>query len=211
MIEKAHDRDSVRVLIVEDVERLREMLLRALRDMEFVPTAVGSGETGLAAIKAQNFDIAVVDLNLPGMNGLEFCEQVHRVSEQTQLIILTGYGDLEAAQRAMRLDVVDFLTKPCALDDLEVSLARALRRRQAPGSAAAAPLQTAIFDESDEPGPEPRTMEEIERKHILEALARNDGNRAKTAEDLGISLRTLYYRLSAYERRGSYTRERDDW
>jgi DNA-binding NtrC family response regulator len=201
---KPIDGPSRRVLIVEDEPRLREVLGRAVREMEFIVDSVPSGEAAVACLEPAPHDIVVVDLNLPGMHGLDLCALVRSRWPTTQLIILTGYGDLDAAKKAMRLDVVDFLTKPCALNDLEVALDRALRRRRhhivARVEDEAIPADPAGADEAS-------TLDEVERRHILDALARHDGNRARAAEELGISVRTLYYRLSAYEKQGHYTRE----
>ncbi|MCA9310190.1 MAG: response regulator [Phycisphaerales bacterium] len=202
------------VLIVEDEPRLQDMLSRAVRDMEFEVRAASSGEAALHLLADAPSDIMIVDLNLPGMSGLEFCEQVRTRWPSAQCIILTGFGDLDAARKAMRLDVVDFLTKPCALGDIEVSLDRALRRHRngvVEGRVAAAPV--AIPDDLeacdlDVDAGDENTLEAVERRCILDALARHDGNRAQAAEELGISVRTLYYRLNTYEAQGHYRRDR---
>src|SRR5437763_5919123 len=120
-----------RVLVVEDEGRLRDMLQRAVRDMGFEITTVGSAEAGMRVLEDRTIDILIVDLNLPGMGGLEMLEIVHRRWPDMQAIVLTGFGDLDSAKRAMHMDAVDFLTKPCALGDLEVSLERARPRRVA--------------------------------------------------------------------------------
>lgn len=193
------------VLIVEDEARLREMLVRAVRVMGFAVRGAASGEEGLQALEQEATDVAVVDLNLPGMNGIDFCEQVRQRWPLTQMLVLTGYGDLEAAQRAIRLDVVDFLTKPCALGDLESALDRAMRRRRNHIIARAEEDgQTTVpaVEAATAKSPGGRTIEDLEREHILAALARNNGNRRATAKELGLSIRTLYYRLRVYEIRG---------
>jgi DNA-binding NtrC family response regulator len=200
------DEPSRRVLIVEDEPRLRDVLRRAVREMEFIVDAAPSAEAAVACLEAAPHDIVVVDLNLPGMHGLELCALVRSRWPTTQLIILTGYGDLDAAKAAMRLDVVDFLTKPCALSDLEVALDRALRRRR---HHIVARVEDEAIPADAVGAEEAATLDEIERRHILDALARHDGNRARAAEELGISVRTLYYRLSAYEKQGHYSRERN--
>ena len=197
------------VLLVEDETRLREMLTRAIHEMGFAPTAVGQAEAALRLMEARPFDILIVDLNLPGMGGLEFLEQVHARWPATQAIILTGFGDLNAAKQAIRLDVVDFLTKPAPLGELEVALDRARNRRlQAAG---VEPARTAEVSRamplgeeherasSGEPTP---SLEEMEQRHILAVLEKNNGNRTATAAELGISLRKLYYRLGQYQKQG---------
>src|SRR5690349_15039835 len=107
------------VLVVEDELRVRNMLLQALKEMGFAATPAPSAEAAARLLAQREFDILILDLNLPGMNGIEFLESVRRQHNAIQVIILTGFGDLEAARKAIHFDVVDFLTKPCALGALE--------------------------------------------------------------------------------------------
>jgi len=119
------------------------------------------------------------------------------------VIVLTGFGDLDAARKAIHLDVVDFLSKPCALGDLEIALDRARSR-----------LRKFSEPELPEPEEEPKleftpretspavSLEDVERQTILAALEKNNGNRNATAAELGISLRKLYYRLAQYQKQG---------
>ncbi len=184
-----------RVLLIEDESRLREMLLRAVTEMGFEAEAVGSGEAGVRLLGQKSFDTVIIDLNLPGIPGIELLELIHTRWPEIQSIILTGFGDLDAAKKAIRLDVVDFLTKPCSLAELESSLTRASARRLQAKDRAGRPAAAV-----EEDGP--MSLEELERKHILASLQRHDGNRAATAAELGISLRKLYYRLGEYQRMG---------
>jgi len=185
------------VLIVEDEPRLRELLERAIGSWEF---KVASARTAEEAIKlgAQAMpDIVLLDLNLPGMGGIELFEQLRARDKRLRVIVMTGFGDLDAAKQAIRLDVTDFLTKPCHLGELEVSLDRArkwLRR-----------IDTGRIETSttgDDSADAAATLEIMERRQILAALERNDGNRTATAIELGISRRTLQYRLSEYVEKG---------
>ena len=196
-----------RVMVVEDEARLRDMLQRAIGDMEFHVTVAGTAEAALNLLRDHECDIVLTDLNLPGMHGIDLCNKVRTTWPTTQLIILTGFGDLESAKAAIRLDVVDFLTKPCSLGDLEIALNRALRRRR--NHIVARPeidLQADVQQDADHD--RPRKLHEIEREHVMASLARHDGSRAAAAEELGISLRTLYYRLNEYQRLGFDVRHR---
>jgi len=189
------------VLIVEDETRLREMLVRVVKDMEFRAVQVPHAEAALSLLEREPFDIVLTDLNLPGLHGIELCNRIRQQWPTTQIIILTGFGDLDSAKSAIRLDVVDFLTKPCSLGDLETALNRALRRRMNhifPRAVVSIDAETQQDTQHDRP----RTLQEVEREYVLAALARHDGNRAVAAEELGISVRTLYYRLNEYERLG---------
>jgi len=187
----------LRVLVVEDESRLRDMLVRAITDMGFAASGVASAEAALRAFAERPIDIALLDLNLPGMSGMELLERLRRQHADVQAIVLTGFGDLETARTAMHLDAVDFLTKPCALGDLEVSLDRA-RSRLSRTSGASDPAS----DRLDHAAPAGSSLEAVERSHILSVLEKNHGNRAATAAELGISLRKLYYRLEQYQQEG---------
>jgi len=199
------------VLLVEDESRLREMLTRAIHEMGFVPTAAPQAETALRLLEQRGergFDILIVDLNLPGLGGMELLEQARARWPLTQAIVLTGFGDLDAAKQAIRLDVVDFLSKPCPLGELEVALDRARNRRLKaagvdPASVASARESAgpAVDEEPAETAAAP-SLEELEQRHILAVLEKNHGNRTATASELGISLRKLYYRLGQYQKQG---------
>lgn len=205
--------EDVRVLLVDDEPRLRDVLTRAVKGMGFAASSVGSAEAALAQLAQQPADILLLDLNLPGMDGMNLLAQLRRDQPAVQVIILTGFGAMEAAQQAIRLDAVDFLTKPCGMGELERALSRAVARHRPPNVkprlAGLAPAEEdeEVFDEClpacpalpDGVGPGPDApLAEVERFHILRALQTCEGNRRAAAKQLNISLRTLYYRLREY-------------
>jgi DNA-binding NtrC family response regulator len=196
---------SRRVLIVEDEKRLREMLHASVTEMGLQPTAAASGEIALKLVNQQTFALALVDLNLPGISGMDLCERLHQDKPDMQIIILTGFGDLDSAKRAIRLQVVDFLTKPCGMDDLENALNRARLRwldrwaveamSQPATPTPASAVAPVIVDPQSQ-----RSIDDMERELILAALSRHNGNRQEAAAELGISVRKLYYRLQQYQK-----------
>src|SRR5580704_6765056 len=189
---------DVKVLVVDDEGRLRDVLTRAIASWGFLVSGARSAEEALKLAQSTKFDVSIVDLNLPGMSGIEFFEKLRTDQPDHQVIVLTGFGNLEAARASIRLDVVDFLEKPCPLGELEKSLHRATQRLVRPMP------QHLIPAESEPPADdEPmQKLEDVEREHIISALRRNDGNRTATALELGISRRTLQYKLSEYHRQG---------
>lgn len=220
--EPALPADQASVLVVEDEPRLRELLVRAIPDMGFPVVGARTAEDALRAMTTKPCSIMIADLNLPGMDGLTLIEKVRASWPLTQVIVMTGFGDLESAKRAIRLDVVDFLTKPCHLGELEQSIERARQRLPRPAlpaiqasAAAQAAEQKRLTDRlatmgkeaddelqrvaaesgNDESG-KPLTLEELKRRHILESLKRNNNNRAAAAAELGMSVRSLYYHLA---------------
>lgn len=190
------------VLVVEDEARLRDILVSAIPDMGFSCRAVRSGEDALERMASgESAELLLVDLNLPGINGLEFLERVYEQWPSTCAVVMTGYGDLPTAQRAIRLDVADFLTKPASLGDIERALERA-RQVYWRRAGVAAPEIADLDDERSQSPPDSQSLAALERQHILAILDRHQGNRAATAAELGISLRTLYYRLAEFQRDG---------
>ncbi len=208
------------VLLVEDEKRLRDMLNTVVHEMLFRCTPVGSAEAALRQLEQKPFDIILLDLNLPGMNGMELFNIIRKRWPEIRVVVLTGFGDLAAAKQAIHLDVVDFLTKPAALKDIELALTRAREKRLESWQPAAPPkavLEEVEKEEDDEPaatGPvpvvlprqgatdAPKSLDDIERDSIITALHRHNGNRTEAAAELGISVRKLYYRLVEYQKQG---------
>jgi DNA-binding NtrC family response regulator len=185
---------NARVLIVDDEPRIRELLLDLCPDLGLVPAAARSAEEAIRMVEQSPPDILILDLNLPQMPGLDLLERLRTTHPHAPVIILTGFGDLAAARRAIHLNVTEFLTKPCHLRDLELALDRARR---------ALPPRVAPIEPSPPPeGGDTMTLAESEYRQILAALRRNAGNRTAAAQQLGISRRTLHYRLTHYKSLG---------
>jgi DNA-binding NtrC family response regulator len=195
------------VLIVEDEPRMRDLLARAVAGWGFPVSAARSSEEALRSMDANPAHVVVLDLNLPGAGGMECFQAIRARRPSTQVIILTGFGDLDAARKAIELNVVAFLTKPCHLGELESALDRARKRLIEAGERELErmpipPEPAAESAPPPDPSDKPGTLQDVERQHILAALSRHNGNRAATAAELGISLRTLYYRLTEYQKKG---------
>jgi two-component system response regulator RegA len=193
-----------RVLIVDDEPRMRELLTRAVTGWGFEVFAAKSGEEAMRLAAEHPPHIALLDLDLPGLGGLETFKKLRERQPDLQGIVLTGFGSLDAARQAIHLDVVEFLTKPAPLGDLEHALDRAIRRL-APPLPTPPIIPDLMADPSDDASDAGQTLAEVERRHILETLSRNSGNRTATAAELGISRRTLYYKLAEYQRDGFLT------
>jgi DNA-binding NtrC family response regulator len=191
-------------LIVEDEKSLRDLLIRAVTEWEFSATPAWSGEEAVRLNQASPFDIAILDLVLPGVNGIETLDRLRESTPALQGIVLTGSASVEAARKAIHLDVVEFLTKPCNRGELEEAIDRARRRLPAILPAVNPGSQRALQASS--------TLEEVERHHVIAALERNKWDRRLTARELGISRKTLYNKIKGYrdlnanKRRRSVTR-----
>lgn len=110
--------DEGTVLIVEDEAIVRDSLRDWLKDTYQVSTAE-TGEEALNLVEKQDFDILIIDVRLPGKNGLQVLSEVKEAKPQTKCIVITAYPQLELAVEAMKLGAIDYLVKPVAPERLE--------------------------------------------------------------------------------------------
>ncbi len=118
------------ILVVDDEAGVRHALERALGKAGYEVTTAASGEDALRQIQLFTFDLALIDLKMPGMGGLAFLQELRQRSPQTVAIILTAHATLDSAIQALRLGAHDYLLKPFSLDDLLRSVREGLGKRQ---------------------------------------------------------------------------------
>lgn len=117
-----------KVLVVDDEADFRELMVKRLTRKKYGVSGASCGEDALALVKDRIFDVALVDLKMPGMDGLELLRQLRNVSPETEVIILTGHGSTETAVEAMKMGAYDYLTKPVDLQELQVLLEKAMEK-----------------------------------------------------------------------------------
>lgn len=140
--------NGLRILFADDEESLQELMRMELPRMGHSVTVCPDGENAVREAKAEVFDCLLVDLDMPGMNGIEVIRRVKEHSPETEAIVLTGKESLETAVAAMRYGACDYLTKPCRLSELQTLLARILDRR-----ATVKQLHAAKREHESVPGP----------------------------------------------------------
>ncbi len=118
--------DDKKVLIVDDDEMIRRQLGEALQRNFFNTMHAGSGEEALEIVQKEKVDVLLVDVKLPGMNGLELLRKVKVQSPTTEVIIITGFGNQEIAIQALRQGAIDYIEKPVVMDELNAALGRAI-------------------------------------------------------------------------------------
>jgi two-component system response regulator PilR (NtrC family) len=121
-----------RVLLVDDDETIRDTLYELLSEYYVCQTAE-TAEKAFARLEADEYDVVLTDISMPGLSGLELLGHVRQKFPDTPVIIISGIGDQEHAQGLIRLGAFDFLLKPFSLDLVEKSVRRAVefRKRQA--------------------------------------------------------------------------------
>jgi two-component system nitrogen regulation response regulator NtrX len=118
------------VLIVDDEPGIRESLTGVLEDDGYKTSAADSGEQCLELIKKQEFEVVLLDIWLPGMDGLETLERVREMANAPEVVIISGHGTIETAVRATKLGAFDFLEKPLSLEKTLIVVKNAVDARR---------------------------------------------------------------------------------
>jgi len=119
-----------RVLVVDDEATTRTAIVRALSLMGYQADGAPSGSHALARLEAQGYDVMLLDLRMPDMDGVEVMARARQLRPSLVVIMFTAYATIESAIAAVRSGAADYLLKPCSIRDIEASIARALRYRQ---------------------------------------------------------------------------------
>ena len=114
--------NSVRVLIVDDEEDFATAIADRLSKRGFQTSAVFSGREALQAVKETEYDAVVLDLKMPGMDGLQTLQEIRKIDPEVQILVLTGHGTVSAGIGGMQLGAADFLQKPLAIEALSTSI-----------------------------------------------------------------------------------------
>ena len=118
------------LLIVDDDPFMRELLVQSLSQAGYLVTAAEDGNQAQHALNLNKFQIALVDLSLPDMGGLELIDAISNGSPEAQIIIMTGYPSLESAIEALREGAQDYIVKPFKLPEVQAAVSRALKNQK---------------------------------------------------------------------------------
>lgn len=119
----------MRVLIVDDQERLRNWLRKGLQEAEFVVDAAGDGHEGLWYALGNSYDVIILDLMLPGVDGLSILRQLREAGREDQVLILTAKDTVSDRVKGLDLGADDYLVKPFAFEELLARVRALVRRR----------------------------------------------------------------------------------
>jgi len=120
---------KISILVVEDGQSQREMLRDFLRDEGYDVSEVENGNKALNLIREDYFDLLLLDYRMPGMNGMEVLEDAKRINPEIDVIMMTAYGTIETAVKAMKAGAADYITKPIELEELLILIDRISERR----------------------------------------------------------------------------------
>jgi DNA-binding NtrC family response regulator len=115
--------EKAKILLVDDEEDFAKNMKRLLENRGHAVTILNSGEGAVSVLgNGGRYDVMILDLKMPGMNGLATLNEMKKQNLKIQTLVLTGHGDIGTALEALKLGSCDYLTKPCEIDELEAKL-----------------------------------------------------------------------------------------
>ncbi|MEM9646562.1 MAG: response regulator [Planctomycetota bacterium] len=175
----AGDVQAHSILLVDDTFVLRDRMAMAMQQRGFHVETAGNFEEAVEVFSRRPTDLAVLDLRMPGRNGLDLMRRLLEMKPDTRVIILSGFGSIPASIDAVRAGAINFLSKPADADDVLGAFAR--------GDEPSVPTGATAF-----PAP---SLARNEWEHIHRVLSDCGGNISEAARRLGIHRRSLQRKL----------------
>ena len=164
------------ILVVDDDEVLRMRLEKSFRKRGLRVMTASCFDEAIEVVQSQSPDLAVLDLKMPGQGGMELLQEIKKISPDTEIVILTGYGSITNAVQAVKLGATNYVTKPADADQV----LNAFETRP---------------DDGGEPDFPPPSLASAQWEHIQRVLADCNGNISEAARRLDIPRRTLQRKL----------------
>ena len=121
--------EGIRLLLVDDEDDFRMTLASRLKKRKLEVWDVENGYKAIEEVRASPIDVAVVDVKMPGMDGLETLKQIKQINPLIEVIMLTGHASVESGIEGMRLGAFDYLMKPCDINELILKIEDAYQRK----------------------------------------------------------------------------------
>jgi putative nucleotidyltransferase with HDIG domain len=200
--------NAVHILIVDDDPAIREVLLESLRESGYRCTTAHDGADALERFRSEPFNLLVSDIDMPQMDGVRLLREVKAIRPETEVIMLTGMLDLDVAIRAIRMGASDYLTKPFNLEQVRITVERAIEKQRLvqENREYRETLEARVVERTAALSRKTQEVEDLFRRlnesyqTTLEALA--TALDARDAETLGHSVRVGAYTVAVAQRMG---------
>jgi len=166
-------------LIVDDNELLRNRLAEAITERGYQTRTARDYDEAVQAAREHPPELAVIDLKMPGLSGLDLLRTLREISPETKAVVCTGFGSIANAVEAIHAGAVNYVTKPADADEILAAFRKSDEAER----------------EATEVDYQPVTLAEAEWEYIQQVLADCNGNISKAARLLGIERRTLQRKL----------------
>jgi len=121
---------SIKVLLVDDEEQFVDVLAQRLETRGFLVSTAFNGDDAIAFIEEHDADVVILDVLMPGRNGIDTLREIRRIRPITEVIMLTGHGTVETAIQGMKLGAYDYLMKPTDTTELVEKITKAQQRKK---------------------------------------------------------------------------------
>jgi DNA-binding NtrC family response regulator len=118
-----------KILLVDDEVVFTNNMSKLLSNRGYRVIAVNSGDAAIRAMQEDDFDVVVLDLKMPGMDGITTLKEIKKLGLFTETLILTGHGSIDTALEAIKLGAYEYLTKPCEIGDLVAKIEGAWEKK----------------------------------------------------------------------------------
>ena len=120
---------NAKILLVDDEVVFTTNMSKLLTSRGYRVRAVNSGDNAIRALEEEKYDVVVLDLKMPGMDGITTLKEIKKLGLFTETLILTGHGSIDSALEAIRLGAYDYLTKPCEIGELVAKIEGAWEKK----------------------------------------------------------------------------------
>ena len=118
------------VLIVDDEEEFREMTTKRLTKRDLECESAPDGDTALEMIAKKNYDVVLLDVKMPGRDGIETLREIKRIAPMTEVVMLTGHASVESGINGIKYGAFDYLMKPCEMEILVEKVTEAVNKKR---------------------------------------------------------------------------------
>ncbi len=118
-----------KILLVDDEPVFTANMSKLLSNRGYRVKTAASGQAAIGLLEEENFDVIVLDLKMPGMDGIATLREIQKMGRFTETLILTGHGSIDTALEAVKLGAYDYLTKPCDIDELVTKIEGAFEKK----------------------------------------------------------------------------------
>lgn len=119
---------SANLLAVDDQMGVRRLLYEAFNEEGYRVELAAGGQEAIEQVKKQMPDLILMDMKMPGMNGLETLQEIRKINDSVLVIIMTAYGELEIVAEAMKLGIKEYVTKPFDINELRLLVKKVLHQ-----------------------------------------------------------------------------------
>lgn len=195
-------KNPYKILIIDDNQAVLRTLKLVLNGVFSTVVTVPDPHLIPALLQPGDVDVVLLDMNfdsrrLDGEEGLFWLNQINAMEHAPAVVLITAFGDIDLAVRCLQQGAEDFITKPWENEQLISKLENAIAKHRSRQDLAALAAQAGDLRDSISASRQ-LSLEELERKHILEVVEQEGGNLVNSATRLGVSRQTLYNKLKKY-------------